>query len=139
MALAERSCCRAVALALLLVVCGCSTPAPTPAAVPQADASHDSVGFINRVWSVRSSTAVSPGTIYVFVSDGTLLITSPHSTPVVGKWTRQDDVFTMIEEGLPYRTELLHLSRDEFRIRSHNPGQPVETTLVPAEVPPLSR
>lgn len=127
----------AIALTSLLVVGGCSTPAPAPA--PQADASHDSVGFINRVWRVRSSTAVAPGTIYVFVSDGTLLITSPGNTPAVGRWTRQGKVFTMIEEGIPYPTDILHLSRDEFRIRSHNPGQPVETTLQPAEVPPFSQ
>ena len=35
--------------------------------------------------------------------------------------------------GLPYRTEILQLVRDTFKVRVHNPGQPVEITFVPAE------
>ena len=123
-------------LASCLVALGCFTQTPPPAPVDAAGSATS--GFVNKVWSVRTSTAVSPGTIYVFLSDGTLVITSPQSKPALGSWTRQGGAFTMVEEGISYNVDILNLSRDEFRIRSHNPGQPVEITMVPAESPPLS-
>lgn len=90
------------------------------------------IGFANKVWQVRDSSAVAPGTLYVFLSEGTLLITSPHSEPLLGTWKEDDGALTMVEEGVSYKVEILHLGPEEFRIRSHNPGQAVEITLVPA-------
>ena len=40
----------------------------------------------------------------------------------------------MVEDGIPYKVDVLKLSKKEFRIRSHNPGKPVEITFVPAGV-----
>jgi hypothetical protein len=128
----------AVLLSACLLVSACATP-PTPPDVVAADARGSApAGFVNKVWSVRTSTSVAPGTLYVFLVDGTLLITSSTGTPALGKWTHSGGVFTMIEEGVPYKVDILSLSRDEFRIRSNNPGAPVEMTLVPAETPPLT-
>ncbi len=45
----------------------------------------------------------------------------------------------MVEEPIPYRTEIVKLTGGEFRIRSHNPGGAVEVTLVPAKTPPPPR
>jgi hypothetical protein len=39
----------------------------------------------------------------------------------------------MVEEGMPYRVEILAVSDGELQIRSHNPGGFVETRLVPAQ------
>lgn len=119
------------------VACGPSTPPVAPASPAAETAANAPVGFVNKVWRVHSSTAVQPGAIYVFVSDGTLLMTSPQNTPALGTWTLVDGVFTMVEDGIPYRTEILSLTRDELKIRSHNPGEPVEITLMPAEMPAL--
>ena len=41
----------------------------------------------------------------------------------------------MVEEGVPYQVDVLNVSHDEFRIRSHNPGKPAEIMFVPAEKP----
>jgi hypothetical protein len=38
----------------------------------------------------------------------------------------------MVEESISYRTEILALDEGTFKIRSHNPGTPVDITLVPA-------
>jgi len=38
----------------------------------------------------------------------------------------------MVEDGIPYPVEILELTEDRFRIRTRNPGEPVEMTLVPA-------
>jgi hypothetical protein len=96
-------------------------------------------GFVNKVWQVSASAGVAPGTLYVFLSEGTLLITSPHSKAALGAWKYEGGTLTMIEDGIPYKTDILYLSASEFKIRSNNPGQPVETTLVPAASPPASK
>ena len=93
--------------------------------------------FINKVWRVSESSAVAPGTLYVFLADGTLLITSEHSKPALGTWTHAGGVLTMVEESIPYKVDILNSSAGEFRIRSHNPGGSVEIRMVPADdVPP---
>ena len=92
----------------------------------------DPLSFVNKVWQARDSTGVAPGTIYVFLSEGTLLITSSREKPMVGTWKQDGEALTMVEEGIPYRVDVLRLSADEFRIRSNNPGGAVEIRLVPA-------
>jgi hypothetical protein len=39
----------------------------------------------------------------------------------------------MVEESISYPTDILGLTPETFTIRSHNPGQPVDITMVPAE------
>lgn len=92
----------------------------------------DPLSFVNKVWQASDSTGVAPGTIYVFLSEGTLLITSNREKPMMGTWQRDGETLTMVEEGIPYRVDVLHLTVDEFRIRSNNPGGAVEIRLVPA-------
>lgn len=105
---------------------------PASISAAPATAATAPATFVNRVWRVADSTAVAPGQLYVFLSEGTLVMTSPSSTPSFGTWRRDGDGFTMVEDGRPYRVDILALTDQEFRIRSHNPGQPVDIRLVPA-------
>lgn len=89
-------------------------------------------GFVNKVWQIKTSNSIEPGMLYVFLSDGTLVMASPSSQPSLGRWTRTEKGLNLIEEGITYPTEILGLTRDEFRIRSLNPGDPVELQLAPA-------
>ena len=98
---------------------------------PQAPAEH----FTNKVWKVRESSSVEPGTLYAFLSEGTLVIASPHGKPSLGQWKQEGETLTLVEEGLPYRADVVSLKRDEFSIRVHNPGQAVEMTFAPADEP----
>ncbi len=82
---------------------------------------------------------MSPDTLYVFLSDGTLVITSSNGTPALGTWKYDNGKLTMVEESRPYEVEVLALGATEFRIRIHNPGEPVEITFVPADAPPGTR
>ncbi len=115
-----------------------AAPAPAPqqpasmSAAPGTAPAPSPATFVNRVWRVADSTAVAPGQLYVFLSEGTLVMTSPSATPSFGTWRRDGDGFTMVEDGRPYRVDILALTDQEFRIRSHNPGQPVDIRLVPA-------
>jgi hypothetical protein len=53
---------------------------------------------------------VARGTLYVFLSDGTLVITSPQTRPLVGAWKKTDHGLVRVEE----------------------PGKPVDISFVPA-------
>ena len=123
---------------VLLGSWACAQPASSP---PQESPPRANVpaSFVNRVWQVAQSTAVAPGTLYVFLADGTLIVTATGSKPMVGTWTRSKDGLVMVEESHPYQVEILALSVDRFTIRSHNPGEPVDITMVPAEATEAQR
>ena len=120
--------------ALTLLAAGCAPPpAPPGAAAPAAPAASSAPAtFVNRVWEVAESSAVAPGQLYIFLSEGTLVVASPTGTPSLGRWSRTGEGLTMIEDGISYATDIVALSADEFRIRSHNPGTTVDIRLVPA-------
>ena len=86
--------------------------------------------FANKVWKVEKSTGVQPGQVYVFLSDGTLLITSGTSIPTLGKWTSDGTTLTMIEEGIAYKVDVLAQSEDRLSIRIHSPGPPLDISMV---------
>lgn len=88
--------------------------------------------FANRVWKVDASSAVERGTLYVFLGDGTLLITSAHGTPSLGRWETAGAGLALVEEGLRHPADVLALTVDTFTIRVRSPGQPVDITFVPA-------
>ena len=120
---------RVVSLALGALLAGCSgrsAPPTTPAAEDPPPS------FVNKVWKVDPSSAVQAGQLYVFLSEGTLVVASTNGTPSVGKWKSDGDSLTMIEEGVPHPVTVLNLTRDEFKISVRSPGPPVEITLVPA-------
>lgn len=128
-----------------LLAVGCTPPAAPTSNAPVAANSNGNTtaaatpeqapaSFINKVWRVRESSGVAPGTLYVFLSEGTLVVTSPNSKPALGTWKQEGGgAFTMTEEGVAYKTDVLNLSANEFKIRSNNPGRAVDTTLIPAE------
>jgi len=124
------------ALLLALALAGCAQEHSAPGSSNGPPADH--LSFVNKVWQVKQSSGVEPGQLYTFLSDGTLVIASKHGKPSLGTWTYvdSDSVFTTIEDGIPYQTDILALTDSLFSIRSHNPGQPVDIVLVPADHPP---
>ena len=111
---------------------------PTASPAPASDAAEATKPeFAGKVWRVQSSTAGEPGSTYAFLADGTLVIDSPHGTPMHGKWSYDDGKLVMTEEGVAYPTDIVALDADTFQIRSHNPGGVVDITLVPAPDAPL--
>jgi len=131
----------AVIVASLLTVAGCdrSDPAqpapatvvePTPATSPAPAAASPS--FVNKVWQVAESEQVAAGSLRVFLSDGTLVMADPQSTPALGAWRYDDGRLTIIEESREYPTDILDLTESALRIRMRGPGEPVEMLLAPA-------
>ena len=115
-------------------------PAPEEAAAPAAPAVTPAA-FADKVWRVKSSSAVEPDTVYAFLSDGTLVIDSPNGTPMRGEWRFENGELTMVEEGRAYPTDILRLDASELHLRSHNPGAPVDIvlTLAPDEALPKAK
>jgi hypothetical protein len=118
----------------VVLAAGCSQEAPPP---PQAAVSTtaEPVTLVDRVWKVAESTGMTPGQLVVFLSDSTLVFASPQAEPAFGTWGYVAGSLTMVEEGIPYAVEVLELTARELRIRSHNPGAPVETRFVRADRP----
>ena len=128
---------RAAVLALGLLV-GCTTPQATPpSATPAPSAPKPPASFINRVWKVDASPTIQKGQLYVFLSEGTLVIASETGTPSFGTWRYQKGALTIVEESRPYPVDIVELSADMLKLRVRGPGEPVEMTLVPAEGVPL--
>ena len=134
-------------LVLLMILCtmatipACSTrdtsrevsdEHPADETPPAAPAS-----FVNRVWVVAESPQVAQGELRVFLSDGTLVMTSPHATPAFGTWSYKEGSLKITEESHEYAVDILELTRDSFRIRIHSPGEPVVIRFAPAD-PSLS-
>ena len=127
--------------ALLLALGGCKKAEPPPPATTEPAVSPLPVArgesFVNRVWEIVESPQSDAGALRVFLSDGTLVMTSPNATPAFGRWRYADGQLTIIEEGQDYATDILALTDREFRIRMHSPGEPVEIRFAPAKQPPL--
>lgn len=109
-----------------------ATPA-WPAAGPEASAAVGGArstepwrGFVNRVWRVSRSNTVEAGTLYAFLGDGTLVITSPNGTPGVGRWSFDGQRFRIVEMGRPYPVTMNEQGPDGFAMRVEGPGEPVE-------------
>ena len=117
-------------------VAAVTAPTPSPAAeeppASSVTAKVDRMQFADRVWRVKESSTVQAGTTYAFLADGTLVIDSPGGTPLYGQWRFDDGALTLVEEGQAYPTEILEHDKDSMRIRSHNPGTPVDILLVAA-------
>jgi len=122
---------RILVVLVLLVLAGCAKKEEPRAQAPPADVPTHAVtpAFAGKTWKVTRSSAVALGTTYEFRTNGTLLVSSPGSTPLAGTWSWSEGALTMTEEGISYPTDILALDDSTFRIRSNNPGEPVEITL----------
>ena len=126
-----------VGAVLITLACGAPPAAPPAAAAPPVVAPPaPPVTFVNRVWRAVAANGAPRDELYVFLSGGTLVITSSTGTPMVGRWAHVGERVTMVEDGVEHTADILTLTADEFRIRSYNPGEPLELHFVPADGPP---
>jgi hypothetical protein len=117
----------AAALTVLTAMLGCSTRH-----APREKSSAAPAAFTNRVWVVAESEQVARGDLRVFLSEGTLVMASPHATPALGTWSYKDGQLMITEESRPYSVDILELTPTTFRIRIHSPGEPVVIRFAPA-------
>lgn len=126
------------ALTASMLGCG-SPPVRSSAAGGSAEPAQgpattiDPAGFVNRVWRVAESPQVQEGSLRVFLSDGTLVMSSPYAEPAFGTWAMDGGELTITEEGLTYPVEILESSDQVFRIRIRGPGEPIDIRFEPAK------
>jgi hypothetical protein len=132
-----------IALALLSLVVGCSPQRP-----PRTDSEHvaadtsttaAAASFVNKVWVVAESPQVASGDLRVFLSEGTMVMAGTHGTPALGSWSYRGGQLTITEDSIGYAVDILELTPTVFRIRIHNPGEPVLITFAPAEQPAIAQ
>lgn len=76
--------------------------------------------LVNKVWAVADSPGGPSGDLYVFLSEGTLVIASAEAArPIVGRWSWDGHRLTMTETSMPYTAEILSLTDSEFRLRAN--------------------
>ena len=109
--------------------------AAAPPADPPAAKQESAPEFVSKLWKVSRSSGVEPGTRYVFFADGTILITSSHGTPALGRWEYRGDTLTLIEEGIPYPATVRRLLADTFAITVRSPGEPLDIIFVRETAP----
>jgi len=88
--------------------------------------------FVNKVWVVQESPTVHPGQLYVFLSEGSLVVASPHGTPRLGSWSLERGSLTIVEDGVSHPVDVVTLTDSELLLRLHDPGEGVEVRLVSA-------
>lgn len=105
-----------VVILLGILVSACATTVAT------TSPDSRSPEFVNKLWQVTESSDIPSGSLYVFLSDGTLLITSDTGTPLVGRWSATGSAITMIEESLPYQGKIVASTENGLELRMKNPG-----------------
>lgn len=139
-------------LPLLLIACTqaqeTAQPGSTPAATPtvpvsppqtSASPSGDLTRLFSHIWRVTAAPSEpAPGSINIFLPNGTLLQTSCVETYLIGEWTvdkARPQILQVSENGQPtYRAEILELTDTTLRLKRQlipsNETQEVTLTAV---------
>lgn len=101
-----------------LAACGGSS-APGPQVQPQSQAEAPPLpangAFIGRVW-VSATRGAAPGTILVFLPDGTLLMDSCFETFRLSQWGVAGDHVRWLEDTIPVEATVSLRGRNELRL-----------------------
>jgi hypothetical protein len=125
------------ALFALLAMWGVSTAGTLPAAAQEIEPAKEAEtgdGLEDRVW-VRTGSDL-PGSMVIFLSDGTLVQDSCWETHRLSAWKREGDTsLSWDEDGMEIRADVVSLSADELVLSLKLSGGDVEERFTPAEVP----
>lgn len=127
------------ALFALLAMWGVSTAGTLPAAAQEVEPAKEAEtgdGLEDRVW-VRTGSDL-PGSMVIFLSDGTLVQDSCWETHRLSAWKREGDTsLSWDEDGMEIRADVVSLSADELVLSLKLSGGDVEERFTPAEIPYL--
>jgi hypothetical protein len=134
--------CAAMLVATVLTGCTRSqdaTPRSTPrdAPVTPVTATNLVAGpLANTVWRVTSGNR-APGTLFIFLSNGTLMITSCVEVYRLARWRAETmDRLTIVEDvTVQYTADIQALSEDRLSLRLNLRSEQVDLTLEAAQAP----
>ena len=121
-----------MAVALQFAFAACS---PAPANPPAAEPSTST--FTNRVWRITSPADRPLGSLYLFLSDGTLVMTSCVETYRLATWRRdRPDRLTIVEDPVTsYSADIRRADEQRLELRLHPKSEDVDLGLEPATTP----
>ncbi len=101
--------------------------------------------FVEKIWRVEEPSDAAPGSIYVFLSNGTVLQTSCVEVYRVSEWrSRGAGKLTITEDLKPIEVEIEQRRNDTLRMRfklggSWQPWKTLTTIQAPFVCPDLKR
>ena len=92
--------------------------------------------LVNTVWRVTSGNR-APGTLFVFLSNGTLVMTSCVEVYRLATWRAETtDRLTIVEDPpVQYTADMLALSQNSLSLRLNLRSEQVDLTLEAAQAP----
>lgn len=91
--------------------------------------------LLNKVWVQQGETA-SPGTMQIFLADGTLVSDSCWETYRLSKWQQvSDTAISWEEDGMTINADISSLTADELVLSLKLGSDVVEQRFAPAVVP----
>ena len=108
------------------------------AATTESTADGDTDELTDRVWVKAGDEAALPGSIKIFLSDGTLVQDSCWETHRLSAW-QMDGTSTVSwnEDGIDIKADIVMLTADELVLTLKLRGGDVEERYAPAAVPYL--
>jgi len=132
------------AVILVAFLAGCTpsqdTTTPTSANTPAspATASGLTVGpLMSTVWRITSPAGRPLGSFYLFLPNGTLVMTSCVETYRLATWRAEgtDKLAIAEDPTVSYTADILALSEDGLSLRLNLRSEQVELTFEPAQAP----
>ena len=126
------------AIIALLSVWGVGTAGclPTMAEEPVIeDDGENRNPLLNKVW-VQQGDAASPGTMQIFLADGTLVSDSCWETYRLSKWQQvSETAISWEEDGMTINADIASLTEDELVLSLKLGNEVLEQRFAPASVP----
>ncbi|UYO00734.1 MAG: hypothetical protein KIT02_05850 [Devosia sp.] len=108
-----------------------------PTEEPSAESGEDNP-LLNRVWVKQGDDSTVPGTIHIFLADGTLVSDSCWETYRLSTWQQvSDSEISWDEDGMTISADIAALSADELVLNLKLLGGDEEQRFSPASVPYL--
>lgn len=116
-------------VAISITACSSDLPPKTTEHKSAYESAPSQPKFTDKKWIVKHSNSIATGQTYEFLSNGVLVINAPQQKQALGHWSYKDKKLVMIEESISYPVDILVLTDKTFKIKMHNPGEPVEIEL----------
>lgn len=126
------------AIIALLSVWGVGTVACAPAMAEEPaieDEGDTDNPLLNKVW-VQQGESASPGTMQIFLADGTLVSDSCWETYRLSKWQQvSETAISWEEDGMTINADISSITADELVLSLKLGNDVVEQRFAPATVP----
>jgi len=111
------------------------SPAQTGAAAPSPSTTESRL--TNKAWLITAPAGRAPGSLYVFLADGTLMMTSCVETYRLATWQLQGDDRLVVTEDptTRYVVRVIDVGERELRLRLELVGENVDLELRAADAP----